>query len=136
MWGKEPEGESVQQIAVLIFEEKVRLDSDRLVELYAQLGEVGAQDVVCRAMEELAVRLARIDEAHRAYRLSVLRKGAKSLIGIAEQVGMQRLADVARDVCHCADEMDPVALGATMARLMRIGDRSLTAVWDLQDLSV
>ena len=126
----------MQQIAVLVFEEKVRLESDRLAELYVQLGETGAQDVVCRAMEELAVRLARIDEAYCAYRLAALRKGAKSLIGIAEQVGMQRLADVARDVCHCADEMDPVALGATMARLMRVGDRSLTAVWDLQDLSV
>jgi len=126
----------VQQIAVLVIEEKVRLESDRLAELYVQLGEAGAQDVVCRAMEELAIRLARIDEAYRAYRLAALRKGAKSLIGIAEQVGMQRLADVARDVCLCADDMDPVALGATVSRLQRIGDRSLTAVWDLQDLSV
>ncbi len=134
--GMEPEGESVQQIAVLVFDEKVWLDSDRLAELYVQLGEAGAQDVVCRAMEELAVRLARVDEAFRTYKLAVLRKSTKGLIGIAEQVGMQRLADVARDVCKCADGPDPVALGATMARLQRIGDRSLTAVWDLQDMSV
>jgi len=126
----------MQQIAMLVFEEKVRLESDRLAELYAQLGETGAQDVVCRAMEELAVRLARIDEAFRSCKLTALRKGAKGLIGIAEQVGMQRLADVARDVCACAEGPDPVALGATMARLQRVGDRSLTAVWDLQDLSV
>ncbi len=126
----------MQQIAMLVFEEKVRLESDRLVELYAQLGETGAQDVVCRAMEELAVRLARIDEAFRSCKLTALRKDAKGLIGIAEQVGMQRLANVARDVCTCAEGPDPVALGATMARLQRVGDRSLTAVWDLQDLSV
>jgi len=126
----------MQQIAMLVFEEKVRLESDRLAELYAQLGEAGAQDVVCRAMEELAVRLAHIDEAFRTCKLTALHKGAKGLIGIAEQVGMQRLADVARDVCSCAEDPDPVALGATMARLQRVGDRSLTAVWDLQDLSV
>ncbi len=126
----------MQQIAMLVFEEKVRLESDRLAELYAQLGETGAQDVVCRAMEELAVRLARIDEAFRTGKLSALRKGAKGLIGITEQVGMQRLADVARDVCNCVEQADSVALGATMARLQRVGDRSLTAVWDLQDLSV
>ncbi len=126
----------MQHIAMLVFEEKVRLDSDRLVELYAQLGETGAQDVVCRAMEELAVRLAHIDEAYRTFKLTTLRKSAKGLIGIAEQVGMQRLADVARDVRACAEGPDPVALGATMARLQRVGDRSLTAVWDLQDLSV
>jgi len=126
----------MQQIAMLVFEEKVRLESDRLAELYVQLGEIGAQEVVCRAMEELAMRLARIDEAFSSCKLTALRKGAKGLIGIAEQVGMQRLADVARDVCKCAEGPDPVALGATMARLQRIGDRSLTAIWDLQDLSV
>jgi len=120
----------------LMFDEKVRLDSDRLAELYVQLGEAGAQDVVCRAMEELAVRLTRINESYQTNKTHDLRKGAKGLIGIAEQVGMQRLADVARDVRNCADENDPIALAATMARLLRIGDCSLTAVWDLQDLSV
>jgi len=120
----------------LMFDENVRLDSDRLAELYVQLGEAGAQDVVCRAMEELAVRLARISESYHANMTLDLRKGAKGLIGIAEQIGMQRLADVARDVRSCVDENDPIALAATMARLLRIGDCSLTAVWDLQDLSV
>lgn len=120
----------------LMFDEKVRLDSDRLAELYVQLGEAGAQDVVCRAMEELAVRLTRLNEAYQTNMTRDLRKGAKGLIGIAEQVGMQRLADVARNVHSCADENDPIALAATMARLLRIGDCSLTAVWDLQDLSV
>ena len=126
----------MQQIAMLVFEEKVRLEAERLAELYAQLGEASAQDVVCRAMEELAVRLARIDQAFHSGKLTVLHKAAKGLVGIAEQVGMQRLADVARDVCNCVDRADSVALGATMARLQRVGDCSLTAVWDLQDLSV
>ena len=123
-------------ITTLVFDEKVRLDSDRLAELYVQLGEVGAQDVVCRAMEELAVRLANIKESYLANKGPELRKQVKGLVGIAEQIGMQRLANIAHDVCKCADENDPISLGATMARLMRVGDRSLTAVWDLQDLSV
>ena len=36
--------------------ETVRLDRDRLGALYRQLGEDGAEDVVCRAIEELATR--------------------------------------------------------------------------------
>ncbi len=123
-------------ISVLIFDEKIGPNSDRLAELYAQLGEAGAQDVVGRAMEELAVRLARLEGAYRANNASLLRKGAIGLVGIAEQVGMQRLADVARDVRNCVAENDPIALSATVARLLRIGDRSLTAIWDLQDMSV
>ena len=127
---------SVANITTLIFDEQVRLDSDRLAELYVQMGEVGAQDVVCRAMEELTTRLVRINESYRSNKRRELRKGAKGLIGIAEQIGMHRLAKVARDVCNCVDQNDSLALGATLARLQRIGDGSLTAVWDLQDLSV
>lgn len=121
---------------MLVFDEKISLNSDRMAELYVQMGEAGAQDVVCRAMEELAVRLAKISEYYLKNKVKDLRKGAKGLIGIAEQIGMQRLANVARDVCNCTDNNDPISLGATLARLMRIGDQSLTAVWDLQDLSV
>jgi N-acetylglucosamine kinase-like BadF-type ATPase len=121
---------------MLEFNEKVGLDSNRLVELYVQLGEAGARNVVCRAVEELSVRLNQLEDDYRNGDLKLLYKGAKGLIGITEQVGMQRLADVARDVRRCVECNDPVALGATMARLLRIGNGSLTAVWDLQDLSV
>lgn len=126
----------VTNITTLVFEEQVRLDSDRLADLYVQMGEVGAQDVVCRAMEELTVRLARVNASYLADKRRELRKGAKGLIGIADQIGMYRLATVARDVCNCVDQNDLLALGATLARLQRIGDSSLSAVWDLQDLSV
>lgn len=124
------------EITRLLFEEQTGLMPDRLAELYVQLGEAGAQDVVCRAVEELAVRLAQLGVAYRASEHDKVRKGAKGLVGIAEQIGMQRLADVARDVRICADENDPVAMAAVVARLLRVGDYSLTAVWDLQDLSV
>lgn len=134
--GHETRGYTVTNITTLVFEEQVRLDSDRLAELYIQMGEVGAQDVVCRAMEELTARLVKINESYTADKARELRKGAKGLIGIAEQIGMHRLAKVARDVCNCVDQNDPLALGATLARLQRIGDGSLVAVWDLQDLSV
>ena len=47
---------------------------------------------------------------------------------------MTTLARVARDVLRPAPSHDAAALGATLARLVRIGERSLMAVWDLQDL--
>ena len=34
------------------------------------------------------------------------------------------------------DTGDEIATGATLFRLIRIGERSLTAVWDMQDISV
>jgi hypothetical protein len=43
---------------------------------------------------------------------------------------MLKLARVARDVAELAHGRDVAALGAVMARLDRIGDRSIIAVWD------
>jgi len=43
------------------------------------------------------------------------------------------LERVARDVQNCIEVYDPVALSGTMSRLLRMGEQSLTAIWDLQD---
>ncbi len=126
----------MEQIITLAQNETVRLDSDRLGELYAQLGEAGAEDVVCRAMEELAVRLSHSERLFRQGDMEDLRKSARSLVAISEQIGMHSVARVARDVTYCIDDNDPVALAATLSRLLRIGERSLTAIWDMQDLSI
>jgi len=114
----------------------VRLDQVRLAELYVQLGESGAQDVVCRAMEELAQRLASLEDSYANNDIAELAKGARGLIGIADQIGMKSLARGAENVQIRAGRGDRVALAATLSRLLRIGDRSLTAVWELEDLSV
>lgn len=126
----------MEQIITLAQNETVRLDSDRLGELYAQLGEAGAEDVVCRAMEELAVRLAHSERLYRQGDMADLRKSARSLVAIAEQIGMHSVSRVAQDVTYCIDDDDHVALAATLSRLLRIGERSLTAIWDMQDLSI
>ncbi|MBK0325690.1 hypothetical protein I5535_00140 [Rhodobacteraceae bacterium F11138] len=123
-------------IATLVQTETVRLDQDRLAALYQQLGHSGAEDVVCRAIEELAVRLSHCERLWREKDTASLRKSARSLIAIADQIGMRTLAQVANDVTNAADADDTTALAATLFRLIRIGERSLTAVWDLQDLSV
>lgn len=116
--------------------EQIQLDQVRLGTLYAQLGEAGAGDVISRAMEELAVRLAQCDTLWRARNLAQLRKHARSLIAISDQIGMHRLAQVAGDVTVCLDGKDEVAVAATLSRMLRIGERSLSAIWAMEDLSL
>lgn len=123
-------------LSVLRFEEGVRLDPDRLIALYAELGETGAERVVCRAMEELAVRLTDIQNFTLSGDIPALVRSGELLGKLAAQVGMATLARVAGDVVVCAGKGDTASLAATLARLVRIGDRSLTAVWDLQDITV
>ncbi|MGX0974649.1 hypothetical protein ACSSVY_000345 [Roseovarius sp. MBR-51] len=113
--------------------EQVRLDAQRLETLYVQLGEANADDVVCRALEELAARLTQADRLYGAGCRDDLRKCARSLIAIADQIGMQLLVQVAGDVTRCIDAGDATALAATFARLVRIGERSLCEIWDMSD---
>lgn len=129
-------GVRVEQITLLEQRESVKFDTDRLEQLYVQLGESGAEDVVCRALEELAARLSHTEGCYREGRVADMRKSARSLIAIADQIGMAALARVARDVTVCIDHHDPVALAATLSRLLRIGERSLLEIWDVQDHSV
>ena len=114
-------------------EERVNLDRDRLDALYAQLGAPGAEDVVCRAMEDLAVRLSQCDRLYRAQDWKSLRKNTRCLIAVSDQIGMLALSQIAADVTGCIDADDQTAVAATLSRLLRIGERSLSAVWDLGD---
>lgn len=110
----------------------MRLNPDRLDELFLQLGQHAAEDVVYRALEELAARLTHIERFYRRGAKTEMRKCAGSLGAIADQLGMQMLARVARDVSACAQGGDAVAQAATLARLLRIGKVSLSEIWDVQ----
>lgn len=126
----------VTNITQLRLSEHVKVDHDRLDALYSEMDHAAAEDMVCRAMEELALRMAQCDRLYRASDFEELRKSSRSLIAIADQIGMTVMARVARDVADCARLRDPVPLAATLARLMRTGEESLTAIWDLQDVTI
>ena len=121
------------QVLQIRLDEQVDLDQERIGSLYSQLGPTGAEDVVCRALEELALRLSHSDRLYRADNLKELRKNTRSLIAIADQIGMMLLSKVAGDVTACIDAGDKVAMAATLSRLLRIGERSLTAIWDVNE---
>lgn len=135
-WGRRMLGEDVEQVTLLEQQETVHLDSVRLEQLYVKLGEAGAEDVVCRALEELAVRLSHTERCYREKDWTAMRKSARSLIAIAEQIGMGKLARVAKDVTICIDLEDQIALAATLSRLLRVGEQSLNEIWDVQDYSI
>ncbi|WP_318338533.1 hypothetical protein [Defluviimonas sp. D31] len=112
------------------------MDPDCLVALYAELGEVGAERVLGRAMEELNARLTEMQRFVDEGRTAQLTRSARLLIKVAEQIGMPSFARVADDVVRATEAGDNAAQAATLARLIRIGDRSLNAVCDLRDLTV
>lgn len=124
------------KLAVLQHEEGVRLNPDCLVSLYEELGEVGAEQVVVRAMKDLNARLSEMQCHAEAGDADALVRSARLLVKVAEQIGMTTFVVVALDVIETTLSRNSVAQAATLARLLRIGDRSLNAVWDLRDMTL
>lgn len=126
----------MERVTLLAYSETVRVESEQLDGLYSQLGTSGAEDVVCRAMEDIALRMNKTVRQYRDGEFKALRKNARSLVAIADQIGLSGLSSVARDVTNCIDDGDHVALSAVLNRFLRVGERSMTAIWDLRDISI
>lgn len=126
----------MSHVVALSHEEGVRLDAARLVGLVTELGDGGAERAVSRAMEEMAHILAEMEAHYREGDTRVICRRARALSRLAAEVGMTTLSRVAGDVDLCAGRGDMVAFGATWARLLRIADRSLTEIWDMQGSAV
>lgn len=114
-------------------EERPVLDPARLGYLNRQLGLEVADNVICSSMEELALRLAAIERQHRAGDWDILQKSTRSLANISDHLGLTTLHRVAQDVLTCLSIGDRTALAATIARLLRSGMASMSAVWDHQE---
>ena len=126
----------VSAIEKLRMDEPVRLDPDRLVVLYAELGQMAAERLIAAAMEDLAVHLVAVQLAAQDQRVEVLERASGEIARLARQVGMVVLARVAQDLSDCVTRCDVVAQAAVLARLVRLAERSLTAVWDYQDMQL
>lgn len=123
-------------IAILRHEEPVRFDSDRLEALCAEHGDDTAEEIIARALEQIAIKLAALEALYQAGDREEMDKLCNSLTRVARQIGMTTLARVARDVQACLRLDNPVNLAAVLHRLMRIGDSSVHAIWSVEDVSV
>lgn len=126
----------MEQVIILSPPVRICLDTKKLDQLIDLQGHTEAEAILCRATEELALRLRGCETLYQRRDAAALRKQARSQIAIADQIGLSSFAQCARHVVQSLDQNDPVALAATLARLMRVGEQSLFEIWDLQDLSV
>ncbi|WP_375260076.1 hypothetical protein [Citreimonas sp.] len=104
--------------------------------LRSDLGPFGAEDIVCRAMEDISQRLFHIQRLAIDGPPEDLHKALRALCPVAEQIGLKSMAQVSRDVMLCIEDADPVAVAATLSRLTRIAEQSLVRLWNSPELSV
>lgn len=121
---------TMANLMVLHVQEPVHVDARRLAEIVDELGETAAHNVICVALEQLAQALSDARLAALTGDMAELAARAEMLSRLAWQVGLTSLAGVAVDVAACAERRDGIGLAATLARMTRIGNRSLTEIWD------
>jgi hypothetical protein len=113
--------------------ERVRQDSEPIALMYRNMGTSAAEQVVTRALAELAMAMTGLSDQVRARDMSDLGRQLRRLQRMAEQLGLVSLGQVAGDVRVCLDKGDPTAFAAVWARMMRVAECSLAAEKGLMD---
>lgn len=115
--------------------EAVALQPEKIKLLYARLGKREAEELICRATEKIAQHIQQICQAEAATDTAQLVRSTRLVSELSLHMGLTDLNRVANDVSHCVLRGDEPAIAATSARLGRLSEKSLRAVWELQDRS-
>lgn len=124
------------EIATLRPREAVRQDVEAIAVIYRNLGAPVAEQMVTRALGELALTMAGIAEKVRAQELRDLSRQLGRLGRLAADLGLLTLAAVAGDAKTCLERAESTAFAAVWARLLRVAEGSLATDTALADQSV
>jgi hypothetical protein len=123
-------------VTVLRPKDRVCQDTAPVAAIYRDLGTAAAEQVVTRALSDLAMTMSGLSCRVRAHDLADLNRHLRHLQSTAEHLGLTSLGLVAGDVRCCLDTGDTTAFSAVWARLVRIAEQCLLTEPDLADRSV
>lgn len=126
----------LQTVTSLVPHVTAFVDPARIDVLVKQIGIGAAERFVGRALEDLALILNTLERAEAAGDGPGIVSSAEALTMIAEELGLMTMAQVCCDVKCAIDQGNEAAAHAIVARLMRVGERSLVAVWTEHDMSL
>lgn len=112
--------------------ERVRLDAAPIAAIYRNLGPGGAEQVVSRALGEVALTLAALAELVRHHDFADMDRQLRRLQRMSEHLGMMSLGAACTDLRACSTAGDPTAFAAVWARLLRVAERSLATDKDMR----
>jgi len=113
--------------------DRVRQDAEPIATIYRNLGTASAEQVVTRALGELALTMAGLAANVRSQEMTDVTRQLRRLQRMGENLGMTSLGLVASDLRSCLENGDATAFSAVWARLMRIAERSLASDKDMLD---
>jgi hypothetical protein len=124
------------QVTVLRPKEQLRQDVEPVAAMYRDMGTAQAEQVVTRALGELALTMAGLAQQVRGHDMTHLSRQLRRLQRMSEHMGMISLGLVAADARDCLEQGDSTAFAAVWARLLRVAERSLVVDKDVLDQSL
>ena len=131
----DPPARSSATVAILRCRDEFNMDPAPLNTLFAALPDHEAEDIVCRALEDIASRLDALQIARVSGAFDDMVKPAKRVSAVADQIGLSEVSLVAAHAGTAARMRCGVAFGATMARLERAFDTAVSQIWDFRSYS-
>ncbi|AXQ92366.1 hypothetical protein ORIO_00180 [Cereibacter azotoformans] len=116
--------------------DRVRQDAEPIAAMYRDMGTKAAEQVVNRALGELALTIATLSQQVKNRDLVDLPRRLRRLQRMSENLGMVSLGLVAADARSVFETGDTTAFAAIWARLLRVAERSLASDKDLLDQSL
>ncbi|WP_333711988.1 Hpt domain-containing protein [Yoonia sp.] len=107
-------------------------DPEPVQRIYARLPAQEAEDLICRFLEDIALRLDYLQQGLAQQNLPEMARPARRVALAARQLGLLEVADSAGHVQNCLGLNDGVALEAVMARLERAFDVAVNEIWNLR----
>ena len=88
-------------------------------------------DLIFDVVEDIARILGCAETQYLKTDYDNLRESLDSIVTLAQKLGFGHLSRVAKDVKLCVEGNDFVAVSSTFQRLLRVGEQSLFAIWDM-----
>ena len=120
-------------VLALVPAERLRQDAEPIAAIYRNLGVQAAEQVVARALAELALVADEVIEQVRLQDQAALPRSLRRLQRLSENMGLVSLGTIAQDAAICLSERDDIAFAAVLARLQRVMERTFSPRADLAD---
>lgn len=111
--------------------ECVEIDQAQLFQQFNLDADRDRHDLILDVVEDIAKILGRAEAQYLKMDYNDLCESLDNIITLGRKFGFGRLSRVAQDVQACVDANDFVAVSSTFQRLLRVGEQSLFAIWDM-----
>ena len=111
--------------------ECVEIDQAQLFQQFNLEADRDRHDLIFDVVEDIAKILGRAEAQYLKMDYNDLCESLDNIITLGRKFGFGRLSRVAQDVQACVDANHFVAVSSTFQRLLRVGEQSLFAIWDM-----